>query len=205
MKKAIGLGLIWMLTVPAMAQIVGLPIAGGAGLAKAGSINVSGGAVLGDDFNLYGIKGGVAVMENLSLFGDVGVLDPDQGDTGWALQGGGLFTLPLQNLPVDIGLRATLGYAGYDLKDEGDLTFMSLNAGVLVSKTIKQFTPYAFLGINHVRAEADVKGFGKVKDNNTDPAFAGGVEFALTEQFSIYGEVAHIDDPFFGFGGRIRF
>jgi hypothetical protein len=31
------------------------------------------------------------------------------------------------------------------------------------------------------------------------------VEFAVTEQVSVYGELAHIDDLFFGLGARFRF
>jgi len=205
MKKWIGIALVLMLAVPAMAQFAGLPIAGGAGLATPSSFNASGGIVLSDDFNTYGVRGAFAVMENLTLFGDAGALDPDEGDMGWAIQGGGVFTLPLQDLPVDVGIRGALGYAGYDM-DGGDATMMDFMAGVLASKSIDQFTPYAFLGFNYLKWEVDVDGpYGKVDDDETDLAIAGGCEFALTEQFSIYGELAHIDDLFFGLGGRMRF
>ena len=38
------------------------------------------------------------------------------------------------------------------------------------------------------------------------PAVSGpGVVVALNEMISFYGEIAHIDDPFFGLGGRVAF
>jgi hypothetical protein len=150
------------------------------------------------------VRATFAPIEGLALFGDAGALDPDEGDMGWAIQGGGLFTLPL-GLPVDVGLRGSLGFAGYD-GDGGDVTYMDIMGGILVSMTIEQLTPYAFLGFNYMDYEVKMSGHhGKVSDDETDAVLAAGVEFAINEQFSLYGEVAHIDDPFFGFGGRIRF
>jgi hypothetical protein len=35
--------------------------------------------------------------------------------------------------------------------------------------------------------------------------FGGRVSFALNEQFSLYGEMIYIDDPFFGVGARFGF
>lgn len=204
MKKLIGFGLVLMLAVPVLAQFAGLPIAGGAGLSQPGALNVLGGAVIGDDFNTYGVRLGYAVLDNLTLFADAGALDPDMGDMGWAFQGGGLFTLPLPDLPVDIGIRGTVGYAGFDIEG-GDITVLDLMGGVLVSKTIDQITPYGFIGVNYMDSEVKLHGYGKGSDDQTDLAVAGGVEFALTNEFLLYGEVAYIDDVFVGFGARWRF
>ena len=204
MKKVIGFGLVMLLAVPAMAQFMGLPVAGGAGLRPAGAFQASGGLVLGDDFNMYGVRGEMAVRENLSFFADVGMLDPDAGDTGWAIQGGGLYRLPLSDFPVDVGIRGVLGYGAYG-SSGCDVTMLDLMAGVLVSKTIDRLTPYAFVGFNYWKWELDVTDGGSDDGNETDPAIAGGVEFAVTEQVSVYGELAHIDDLFFGLGARFRF
>ena len=204
MKKWIAVLMMTVLAVPALAQFAGLPIAGGAAAAPGGAFSASGGVVIGDDVNLYGVRGGFAPIEGLALFGDAGVLDPDEGDMGWAVQGGGLFTLPLE-LPVDVGVRGTLGFAGYD-GDGGDVTYMDIMGGLLVSKAIQQLTPYAFLGFNYMDYEVELDGYhGDYSDDETDAVLAAGVEFAINEQISLYGEIAHIDDPFFGFGGRARF
>lgn len=206
MKKCMVILVVAMFAGPALAQLAGLPIAGGA-VAPAGLVQASGGVVIGDDFNTYGVRGTFAPIEGLAVFGDAGLLDPDEGDMGWAIQGGGLFVLPL-GLPVDLGLRGAIGFAGYDYDEAGvdaSVTMMTLNGGVLASKTIDQLTPYAFAGINYVETTADIDGYGDVDDDETDLAVAGGVVFALTEQISLYGEIAYIDDVFFGLGGRIAF
>ena len=206
MKKWMAVLAVLTFAVPAMAQLAGLPIAGGA-VAPAGMLQGSGGLVLGDDFNLYGVRGTFAPINGLSVFGDAGVLDPDAGDMGWALQGGGLFVLPL-GLPVDLGLRGALGFGGFDSDEAGvdaSATIMTLNGGVLASKTIEMFTPYVFAGLNYADTTVDVEGYGDVSDDETDLAVAAGVVVSLNEMLSFYAEIAHIDDPFFGLGGRITF
>ncbi|MGD9612839.1 MAG: outer membrane protein [Kiritimatiellia bacterium] len=190
----------------ALAQLAGLPIAGGAA-APAGRLQGSGGVVLGDDFNTYGVRVAYAPIEGLAVFGDAGLLDPDEGDMGWAIQGGGLFVLPV-DLPVDVGVRGTIGYGGFDFDEagvEGDATLLTLNGGVLASKTVDRFTPYAFVGVNYADTEVDVEGYGDESEDETDLAIAAGTTFALNEQLSFYGEIAHIDDVFFGLGARYAF
>ena len=203
MKRAVVILAVLALAVPALAQFGGLPIAGGADGMKAGGLRGSGGLVLGDDFNLYGVRGTFALMEGLAVFGDAGVIDPDIGDMGWALQGGGLFMLPL-GLPVDVGVRGTVGLAGYDF-DGGSASFKNLNGGVLASKKIEMFTPYAFMGLNYVKATLDLDHLSDVDDDETDLALAGGAAISLNEQISFYGEIAYIDDPFFAAGMRLDF
>lgn len=205
MKKWMMILVVLTFAVPAMAQLAGLPIAGGA-VAPAGMLQGSGGVVLGDDFNLYGVRGTFAPIDGLSVFGDAGALDPDEGDMGWALQGGGLFVLPL-GLPVDLGLRGALGFGGFDADVPGvdaSMTIMTLNGGVLASKTIEMFTPYAFAGLNYADTTVEVNGHD-ASDDETDLAVAAGVVFSLNEMLSFYGEIAHIDDLFVGLGGRITF
>lgn len=206
MKKWLLVLMALTFAVPAMAQLAGLPIAGGAE-APAGVLQGSGGLVLGDDFSLYGIRGTFAPIDGLSVFADAGVLDPDEGDMGWAIQGGGLFVLPL-NLPVDVGLRGALGFGGFDADardSDVTVTLMTLNVGVLASKKIDMLTPYAFIGVNYADTKVDIKGYGDASEDETDPAIAAGVVFALNDQISFYGEIAHIDDLFFGIGGRVAF
>ena len=206
MKKAL-IGLVVLTcALPALAQLAGLPIAGGAE-APAGLVQGSGGLVLGDDFNMYGVRGTFAPVQNLAMFGDAGLLDPDEGDMGWAFQGGGLFVLPL-GLPLDVGLRGALGYGGFDVDEagvEGEATILTLNGGVLASKKIEMFTPYAFAGLNYADTEVDIDGYGEASDDETDLAVAAGVVVALNEMISFYGEIAHVDDPFFGLGARVAF
>ena len=204
MKKVISFGWVLMLAVPALAQMAGMPIAGGAGYSQPGTLTGSGGVVIGDDFNTLGVRGGVAVLANLTLFGDVGVLDPDHGKTGWTIQGGGGLTLPRPGRLFDVGLRATLGYAGYDIQG-GDMKIMDVMGGVLVSRPIGIFTPYGVLGINYMDTDETTRAYGKRNSDHTDLALAGGLELELTPKLSLYAELLHIDDVFWALGGRFRF
>ncbi|HOW96532.1 MAG TPA: hypothetical protein P5567_03160 [Kiritimatiellia bacterium] len=204
MKKWIVLAMVGAMAAPAMAQFAGLPYADGAAAPEAGLVRGSAGAVVGDDANAYGGRVTFGVMEGLALFADLGLLDPDEGDTGFTYQGGGQYTLPL-DLPVDVALRGSIGMASYEVTDDADADWLFVNFGALVSKTIEQFTPYGFLGMCYRDVEIDWEGVGDASEDETDVAIAGGALFALNEQFSLYGELAHIDDLFFGLGGRFQF
>jgi opacity protein-like surface antigen len=206
MKKYMAMLMVLALAAPAMAQFIGLPIAGGAAAPEVGQFGISGGAVINDDVNGFGGRVSFAPAQGLSLFGDVGILDWDTSgvDNGLAVQAGALFTLPV-DLPVDMAVRGTVGMTKTDIKGGGDISTFDLGGGLLVSKAFDAITPYGYVGIQYTDAEVDTDGFGKQSDDDTELAIGGGVSFALNDQFSLYGEMIYIDDPFFGVGGRFRF
>jgi hypothetical protein len=204
MKKAILFLCLSMFAASAMAQFLGLPIADSAQAPATGETSVSAGAVMGDDFNLYGGRLSFAPVRPLAVFADLGAIDPDGGDTGLAFQLGGKFTLPLKESPVDVALRAVWDWASFDLK-AGDVTSTGFNAGVLVSREVNLISPYAYAGLNFVDSEIKVKGGGKNSDDSTDLALAIGTLIRLSEQISLYVEFAHVDDAFIGFGARWGF
>ena len=205
MKRTMILISLLLAPLPALAQFLGLPIAGTAKSPAAGETYVAAGGVLGDDFNLYGGRLSFAPLGRLAIFADVGAIDPDGGDVGFAFQLGGQFTLPLnKNNPLDVAVRAVWDRAGFDL-DAGKVTSSGFNAGVLASREVKLFSPYAFLGLNFSDYEVKLKGGGKVSDDSTDLAAAIGTLLRLTEAFALYAELAHVDDPFVNFGGRWTF
>lgn len=203
MKKWIVVAMVCAMAAPAMAQVLGLPIADGAAAEPQGLLRLSGGAIVGDDANAYGGRVLFGVIEGLALMADLGIVDPDGGDTGFAYAGGAKFTLPV-DLPVDLAVRGTIGMSSYEVGPV-DVDVMDISVGGLVSKTIEQFTPYGFLGFVYEDVDADFEGLGSGSDSDTEIAIAGGVLFALNEQISLYGELAHIDDLFFGLGGRFQF
>jgi hypothetical protein len=188
-----------------MGQLIGLPIADGAAPAELGLLRASGGIVLGDDVNFYGGRVAFAPTDGLTVFGDLGAVDFDESgiDMGWGIQGGGQFTLPME-LPVDVAVRATAGMAKSDIDGGGDVTWTSLNGGVVASKAIDMLTPYAYVGLHYLKAEAKAGGH-KHSEDDTEPGLGAGVLFAVNEQISLYGEFIYIDDPYFGVGGRFRF
>lgn len=203
MKKLIVVAMVCAMAAPAMAQFIGLPYADSAAAPAAGLMRVSGGVIIGDDANAYGGRFTYGLIEGLALFADLGMIDPDGGDTGLCYQGGGKFTLPLE-LPVDVALRGAIGMSSFD---EGPVSVdvFDVNVGALISKDMDMFTPYGFIGLDYEDAEVDVSGIGSASDSETELAIAGGVLFSLTEQLSLYGELVHIDDLFFGIGGRWQF
>jgi hypothetical protein len=205
MKRCLMLACLLLAPLSARAQFLGLPIAATARAPAMGETTVSAGGVLGDDFNVYGGRLSFAPLGRLALFADVGAIDPDGGDMGFAFQLGGSFTLPLnKSNPVDVALRAVWDRAGFDL-DAGEVTASGFNAGVLVSREVKLFSPYAYLGLNFLDSEVKLKGGGKGSDDSTDLAVAIGTLIRLTQPFALYLEFAHVDDPFVNFGGRWTF
>jgi hypothetical protein len=201
MKRWMLLACLLLVPLSALAQFLGLPIADTAKAPAMGETVVSAGGMLGDEFNLYGGRLSFAPLGRLAVFADLGAIDPDGGDVGFAFQLGGKFTLPLnQSNPVDVALRAVWDRAGFDL-DAGEVTSSGIHAGVLVSREVKLFSPYAYLGLKFTDSEVKLKGGGKVSDDSTDLAVAAGTLIRLTEPFALYVELAHVDDPFVNFGG----
>ncbi len=205
--------------VSSFAQAGGLPIADTADTPK-GLIMGSGGAVFGNNGNRYGGRVTFAATEGLGLFGDVGMIDPDEGDSALYLQGGGKWQLPIEKkkMPLDLALRGTLSW--FPVRDEqtflgihakADGNSVDFNGGLLGSfKVNKPLAVYGYLGLNIERTTIDTEFTGTTRkdsdtDTQTDPAIAGGVIVNVARNFSLYGEIAHIDDLFFALGARVAF
>lgn len=193
---------------PANGHMAGLPIADGAVPLGQGAKRISGGFVLGDDVDLFGGRFAYGMDNRLTLFGDFGFTDPDHGDTGWGIQGGGLFALPITDIPFNMAARGTLGYTRYDRWNNAtgryrtrseSIDIITMNIGAVGSKDFDMLTLYGYLGINYAR----VSNGGS--DSEMDPALGGGVLFHLNRQFSLYAELMHIDDPWLGIGFRYAF
>ncbi len=205
-KIFVALLLVSSFVASAWGQMAGLPVANDAGTRVPDSKMVSAGLVMGDDLNLYGGRVNYAVSHQLSLFGDMGIVDPDGGDNGWAIQGGGLFCLPF-DAPIDLAARGTMGYANLDQdidQSSVDVNMLTVNASALGSMDVEMLTLYGLLGLNYTRTEVSASGFSDT-DTETDPVIGGGAIFALNKQISLYGEVIHIDEIWIGLGGRLAF
>ena len=213
MKKGIFVLLVVLFfAVQANAQMAGLPIAGSAVPLEAEMKRVSAGFVIGDDYNMFGGRFSYGLANDISVFGDFGMVDPDGGDAGWGIQIGGLYGIPVGNLPFDFAARGTFGYASLDQKfrvfDPSTETtrsqtfstdIITSNIGALASTDVDMITLYGYLGFNYFR----ISNGGS--DSEIDPAIGGGALFHATEQASIYLELMHIDDLWLGFGLRYAF
>lgn len=201
-----------LLTAAAFAQMAGLPVADTAVTLPRGAMRASGGAVLGDDLNLYGARLTRGMSDRMSAFGGAGMVDPDHGDSGWGIQAGAIYRLFL-DLPFEVAARGTLGYANVDQSFgiyDADVDITTFNVGALASKPMTaELSLYGYLGVNYTRSEVSADGSGikgsstDTTDTETDPAFGGGMIFAVNEKLSLYGELMHIDDLWIGVGARI--
>ncbi len=196
---------ICAMSVPAHAQIVGIPVGRDAAPGMAGEMRASGNITIGDDINLYGGRFAYNIMDEAFIFGDLGILDPDRGDTGFGLQAGGQLTLPVHDAPLDFAVRGTLGYASLDQDERGfsvDIDIISFSAAGIVSHTIDEmFSVYGVLGLAYWRWDFSPGG----SDSETEIMVGGGATVSLNPQFGLYGEVVIVDDPWFTFGGTFRF
>ncbi|MCO5043954.1 MAG: hypothetical protein J5I99_00365 [Verrucomicrobia bacterium] len=192
-----------LITPAAMAQSFGLPIASSASAPAAGATALSGGAVLSDTFNLYGGALSFAPVSRLSLFGQLGALDPDHGDLGYAAQGGIQFALPLRDSAVDLALRGTWSHFAYD-SNNGDVSANGFNLGAIVSRDMDLISPYVFIGLNFNETEVK-QGHNKQQKDEIDPAAAFGFLLHLGSEFSLYAEIAHVDDLAINFGLTRKF
>ncbi|MCF7837744.1 MAG: hypothetical protein K9N49_03865 [Candidatus Marinimicrobia bacterium] len=199
--------LVGLLASSASAQLLGLPIGSSAAAPGAGLMRAGASATFGDDFNMYGGRFTYGLTDELAMFADLGMFDPDDFDSALAYQAGGTFTLPVE-APVDIAARASIGFTSTEGSEYGykwEVDYMTLNGGILASKDFDAITPYAYVGLNHTKAEVKVRGHGSDDDDETDVALAAGVIFTVPDMpaLSFFGEVAHIDDVFFSVGGRM--
>jgi hypothetical protein len=211
MKKLIIIFLaLFLFSGSASAHMLGLPVADGAVPLAQGAKRVSGGFVLGDDIDLYGGRFAYGMDSRLTIFGDFGFTDPDFGDTGWGIQGGGLYALPIADIPFNMAARGTLGYSTFDVRFHSfwdpargryrtrtaSIDIITANIGAVGSKDFDMLTVYGYLGVNYTRFS------NGGSDSELDPALGGGVLFHLNPQFSLYAELMHIDDPWVGLGFR---
>ena len=199
----VALALFCVLRLAAQAQLTGLPIARDATQGFYNDISFSGGLVVGENINLYGGRFSYHMYDQLMLFGDVGLVDPDGGDVGYGLQGGVQYAMPAApGMLIDWALRGTVGYANLDQRfgrNKVNVDYYSMTVGGVASYWIDEmFSVYGFLGLAHNR----LSGSRGVSDNETDPALGVGGVVTLTPHFSLYGEVMHIDDLWFGLGVR---
>ena len=203
MKKWMAVLCFGWMAVSTMGQFYGLPIADGAKSPAAGDTHLSAGAALGDDLNLYGGRIFFAPMKGLGLFADAGAIDPDGGDWGPAFQGGAKIALPIKDSKVDVAVRATAGYGSFEAGPM-DMDLSGFSVGALASRNLDWISPYAFLGLSFRDADAEVRG-EKSSDSETDLLAAAGLLLNLGSTFSLYGEIAHVDDLFMNVGARMAF
>lgn len=206
-KRLFALVVASLFAAQAHGQLAGLPVADVAASGDAGEMGISGGLVMGDDLNLYGGRFSFNALDELSLFGGAGIVDPDGGDAGFGIQGGALFSLPpiIPDLPIDLAARGTASYADVDQEGSGtdvSVDIITVTASGLASIALDDmFSLYGHLGLAYIRTKASAGG-GSSTDDDTEPALGVGVIASLMPELDVYAEFMYIDDPWFGLGVR---
>jgi hypothetical protein len=193
-----------ILTAPAYGQLFGLPIGASASEGQRGDMTASGGLIAGEHFSIASGRYSMRVLDEAFVFGDLGIVFPDHGRAGAGFLLGGQHTLPMiDELPVDIAPRITLGYARYKYEYRNfsqSLNVWMLTAGAVVSYQWDDLlTPYAFIGMNQAIYSHRRYNGGK---SEWDPAIAAGVLFHFMPDLSAYAEAMLVSDAWLGIGIR---
>jgi len=203
-RKILSIMALATFAMHAHAQQLGLPVGIDAAPMDAGSLVASTAIVLSDDVNTYGGGALFNITESIAVSGDVGLIDFSGLNMGFALQGGGMYRLPdFPDVPIDFAVRGALGYA--TVSDDTDVDITSIAVMGLASYTIDDmFSVYGILGLAHARAKFSFGRFS-VTETETEPAIGVGGLFTFMPEASVFAEIMHIDDTFFGFGGKFAF
>lgn len=211
-RLAATLFMVLALVANTMGQGFGLQIAETAAPDKAGVARFTGGVTLGDDTTFFGGRIAYSLADGVMGFADLGWVDVDEWDGGPGLQVGGIFSLPLQQMPFNMALRGTV-YKPFIDSDVSIVGFslwgvisapLSMGAPVKKGAAHKGVSIYGGVGFDHQRVTIDA-GSHDVSDSNTDVGVSIGAIIYVNDQLSFYGELSHVDDPFFGGGIRLDF
>jgi hypothetical protein len=178
------------------AQQYGLMVAETAAPKTAEQIEVIAGIQGGDFSNLAGARGTYAYTEQLSFFGEATILEPDQSDTGFSFGTGATYAF-LNVLPIDNAIRVAA-----NLPLIPDTKAFSASASILLSGqlvVLPQTTFYTALGATYAEIEIEDTG---VEGSDTFFNVSGGLFHEITEDVSVYAELSHVDQIFFGAGLR---
>ncbi len=200
---AIGLfvtSLMFGLAGMSRAQMVGLPVMDTASPRDQGNLEVTPGVMFGRDMDFYGVRTTVSVLDDLRLFFDVGQVDLTDADSNFGVQGGALYSLKSTDL-ADFGVRVTTYYT------KTDLVGLTGGNGMLVfsdETLLDHLFLYGGAGLDLVHKSIDTSWGSNTSQTELNPAFALGLSYAFSENFSLFIEADYIDGPYAGCGLSIR-
>lgn len=208
-KLCLGVGLgVLLAAVPARAQF-GLPVAESYEARETGILDFTGGAVLSEDRQFYGVRDTISVLQDLRLFVDVGLADADRNDQNLAVQGGLIWCLPVDTSDVDLGLR-TSGYWFNGNVDE----IYGFSALLMASGNpiFEGLYVYGGSGVDYRNTKTDLvelemdqsAGKDEISDDKLRAVVTVGALMPITERFWVFTEATYNEDPFIAIGIRTR-
>lgn len=200
---AIGLlvaGMILELSGLSQAQMVGLPVMDTAAPRNKGDLEVTPGAMFGQDMDFYGARATVSLQDDLRAFLDLGQVDLVDGDANFGVQGGALYSLEPNDF-VDLGLRGTAYYVNTDLLGLTGLTGMLVFSDETL---LNHLYCYGGAGLAVVYKSSDVGGGSRSTRTEVNPALSLGLSLQFSDNFSLFTEANYIDGVYVGCGLSIR-
>ncbi len=180
------------------AQGVGLQVGDTADARAAGQFQVTPGAVFGDDVSFYGLRESYSVFDELRVFLDLGAINAKDSDVDFGAQVGALACLPSEDLICDLGLRTAIYYINTDIWDLLGASLMLVTSDETILDNL-----FVYGGVG---GDFSIKTMDSSEDDETEvnPAFSLGALYRFTDRLSLYLEVTHVDDVFFGGGLRFQ-
>lgn len=189
---AIAIGTLLTAAGNLAAQGLGLPLADTANPMPKGLSAVGAGIVAGEDVNLFGARGTVAVSDDLRLFLDAGWADVRDGDAGLGIQLGGVYTLAGKGA-ADLASRSAV-YRVF--ADDYDVTgWNAMLLGSVRTPWVGSFL-YAGLGFDLAYAEEDEPEGGHDDEFEINAAAGLGGVVSVSQRVSFFAEVSYVGDLF---------
>ncbi len=157
------------------------------------------GFAIGDDISFAGIRGTYSLLNEFKVFADIGLVHADlleETDAGMGLAVGFLVDLPMDKY-VDTSLRAT--YYRNAFMNEVDIDGVS--AMLTTSWDIPGIREAAFfggLGVINDNVSVDIDDGSSTHDNDFEFAYAVGLSWILSDDFTIYFEYDDADSSRWG-------
>lgn len=194
----IAAGMTLLMPLALQAQGIGLQVADTADIREPGQLEITAGAVYGDDASFYGIRESYTIFEELRAFLDLGAINADDSDLDFAAQAGALACIPSEDYICDLAVRAVTYFVNADDEDlfGGNLMLISSDETLLDDLYV-----YGGLGMDVSNRK---KAGASSSHTEANPALTVGILYHFTESIAAYVEVSHVDDGFIGAGIRLR-
>jgi len=193
----------------ARGQAVGLQVADTAEARTQGDSELTAGTALGywmsprlgPDRSFFGVRKTYSVLQDVRVFGDLGLEDVEGSNPNFGLQLGALCSLP-ENRIADFGIRTALHYTDTEQMSlfGGNLMFISSDETL-----IDHLFVYGGLGVDISKQKTQNAAATDDIQNKVNPLVTLGALYKVTDQISLYAELTYLDtNAFVGFGLKIR-
>lgn len=191
---------ILALSLPAHAELVGLPVAETAALTDPGTLEFTPGAVMGNEMSFYGIRQEFSFIDSFRCFLDLGAIDFEKDTMDFAGSLGSMIALS-GDFISDLAIRPAFYYANTDSLNilGGSLALVSSDETLLNDLHL-----YGAIGLDFSQTEEDLPSGGKTITTEINPLLSLGLMYNFTPSIGIFVEGTYVTTPLVGFGIKLR-